>query len=70
MRINKVGVLTSIAFISAVVWILWTQWVAVWPNLEASFIWAVPAFVGSHLVLHKKINKVHESVKEQNKNDN
>lgn len=70
MRLNKVGILTSLGFISATVWILWTQWTAVWPNVEASFVWAVPTFVASHVVLHKKINHVHESVKEQYKNDN
>lgn len=70
MKINKVGILTSIGFITATAWILVTQWAAVWPNIEASFVWAVPTFVASHIVLHRKINKIHDSLKENITNDN
>lgn len=70
MRINKVGVLTSIAFLAAASWIMVTQFDTVWPNIEASFVWAVPSFVVSHVILHRKINKVHETIKGNNTNDN
>jgi len=38
----------------------------VYGNLEASYVCAAAPIVGSHLVLHKKINKINNK---ENKND-
>lgn len=70
MRINKLGMLLSVAFISSAAWIFIVDFHTVWPNIEASYVWAVPGFVVSHVILHRKINKVHETIKGNNTNDN
>lgn len=31
----------------------WPGWLAVWPNIVASIIWATPAFVAHHLLLRR-----------------
>lgn len=47
----------SILFIAISVYFIGWRTDEVQGNLEASFIWAVPAFVASHAVLHRKIDR-------------
>jgi hypothetical protein len=37
--------------------LIWSWWVAIWPNLAASVIWATPAFVAHHLLLRRHISR-------------
>jgi hypothetical protein len=70
MKVNKVGILISLLFLAGAAWILTFQFGNVWGNLEASYLCYIPTFVTSHIILHRKINKVHETIKGNNTNDN
>jgi hypothetical protein len=36
---------------------LLANWSAVWPNLEASMLWATPAFIASHIVHRRYLRR-------------
>jgi hypothetical protein len=55
---NKIwGIILSVLFTLSALWLLIFRTSDVLANLEASYICMVPAFVTSHIVLHRKINK-------------
>jgi hypothetical protein len=40
------------------------NWSAVWPNLEASLLWAAPAFITHHVLIKRHITREHEKTRE------
>jgi hypothetical protein len=41
-----------------------SNWSAVWPNLEASLIWATPAFVTHHVLMRRHLDRRHDQLKQ------